>query len=178
MPISETARLIFNDAMRRRREANCAREGLDAGAATERDDLRRVSDMQSAPRGPGHEYDPGRKNRGDAQHRVPERTPSVEAVTASLRLELDAERYNHRKDNEHLLGRLDQAHQYAKNCERTMDAALEREERLREIVENYVEHGSWRCQYRTRYKQCCCGLDERLAALGLPPCGYDDPEAT
>lgn len=71
-------------------------------------------------------------------------------------------------------------------AEQTLDHTLPYEETWLEnaknvlalsvLVENYVEHGSWRCQYRTRYKQCCCGLDERLAALGLPPCAYDDPE--
>lgn len=72
-------------------------------------------------------------------------------------------------------------------AEQTLDGTLPYEESwhenatnvvaLSEIVQEYVEHGSWRCQYRTRYGSCMCGLDERLAALGLPPCGYDDPEA-
>ena len=50
-------------------------------------------------------------------------------------------------------------------------------QQLREIVENFTEHQSWRCQYRTRYEKCLCGLDEQLAALGLPPCDFHDPEA-
>ena len=56
-------------------------------------------------------------------------------------------------------------------------ALLTERERLYEIVKEWGEHASWRCQYRLRYKKCCCGLDERLIVLGLPPLEVIDPEA-
>lgn len=47
---------------------------------------------------------------------------------------------------------------------------------LADVVE-YAEHGSWRCEYRTRYKTCRCGLDDLMERLGLPPVAVADPEA-
>ena len=49
--------------------------------------------------------------------------------------------------------------------------------KLRLIAVEYAEHGQWRCQYRTRYGRCLCGLDDLLADLGLPPAAFHDPEA-
>lgn len=42
---------------------------------------------------------------------------------------------------------------------------------------DYVEHGAWRCQYRSRYKSCACGLDDLLVAMGEEPLPVNDPEA-
>jgi hypothetical protein len=41
-------------------------------------------------------------------------------------------------------------------------------ERLREVVEEYADHQSWRCQWPDRYPQtpdCPCGLITALAAV-------------
>lgn len=54
--------------------------------------------------------------------------------------------------------------------------ALGREAALREALEEYAEHISWRCQYRSRYGKCLCGLDETMASLGLPPVAVNDIE--
>lgn len=40
----------------------------------------------------------------------------------------------------------------------------------------YAGHQSWRCQYRSRYEVCVCGLDELMKSLGLPAVPVDDPE--
>ena len=40
---------------------------------------------------------------------------------------------------------------------------------LKQIVDDYVDHGSWRC-YSTRYPdECLCGLDTLLREAGLDP---------
>lgn len=41
----------------------------------------------------------------------------------------------------------------------------------------YVQHFSWRCEYRTRYKECQCGLDALCDTLGLDRVPPTDPEA-
>lgn len=41
--------------------------------------------------------------------------------------------------------------------------------RMEAIVQNYAGHQSWRCEYRSRYKVCCCGLDDALVMVGLVP---------
>jgi hypothetical protein len=48
---------------------------------------------------------------------------------------------------------------------------------LKRALLDYADHQSWRCQYRTRYKRCVCGLDELMASLGLEPVAVADPEA-
>lgn len=50
-------------------------------------------------------------------------------------------------------------------------------EDLHHALEEYAEHGSWRCHYRTRYLTCRCGLDELMVSLGLEPVEVQDPEA-
>ncbi len=42
---------------------------------------------------------------------------------------------------------------------------------------DYIAHGSWRCDYRTRYDLCCCGLDDLCDKLGLDRVPPNDPEA-
>lgn len=49
-------------------------------------------------------------------------------------------------------------------------------EPLSELVA-YLAHQSWRCQYRTRYGACQCGLDDLTDRLGLPRVTVDDPES-
>jgi hypothetical protein len=49
-------------------------------------------------------------------------------------------------------------------------------EPLNELVE-FLAHQSWRCQYRTRYGVCQCGLDDLTDRLGLPRVAVDDPES-
>lgn len=48
---------------------------------------------------------------------------------------------------------------------------------LREAFEEYANHTSWRCQYRSRYGSCLCGLDDLMVSFGLATVPPDDPEA-
>lgn len=57
-----------------------------------------------------------------------------------------------------------------------MGRAVTRDEAQAALVD-YIAHQSWRCDYRTRYGECCCGLDEITAALGIDPVPPDDPES-
>jgi len=41
----------------------------------------------------------------------------------------------------------------------------------------YAQHLSWRCNYRTRYGRCTCGLDGLCDELGIDRVPPDDPEA-
>lgn len=48
----------------------------------------------------------------------------------------------------------------------------------REIIldlAEYASHSAWRCEYRTRYKKCVCGLDDLMARIGLPAVPVADP---
>ncbi len=56
-------------------------------------------------------------------------------------------------------------------------AALTQAQQMEEALREYASHQAWRCEYRTRYEACQCGLDDTLAKLGLPPVPVDDPEA-
>lgn len=47
---------------------------------------------------------------------------------------------------------------------------------LREMAE-YAAHTSWRCEYRTRYGECHCGLDDLCDKLGIDRVPPNDPEA-
>lgn len=40
---------------------------------------------------------------------------------------------------------------------------------LRKHATEWSSHQAWRCNYPQRYKDCCCGLHEEEARLGLPP---------
>lgn len=79
-------------------------------SAQKRDDLRRVPDVQSASRDASHEGS-GEGHRDDAQAGLPERSSSVELL-------LEAERHNHRRDNEYLLAKL----HYARRMLQALDA--------------------------------------------------------
>jgi hypothetical protein len=57
-----------------------------------------------------------------------------------------------------------------------MEAAEARIEQL-ELLGEYAAHASWRCDYRSRYGECRCGLDELTDRLGLPRVEPHDPEA-
>lgn len=61
------------------------------------------------------------------------------------------------------------------------DAARGENEDLRQALQDYAGHQSWRCEYRTRYRtryqKCECGLDDLMRELGLPLVPPDDPEA-
>jgi hypothetical protein len=58
-----------------------------------------------------------------------------------------------------------------------VDAAVAENETLRAALNEYASHQSWRCHYRTRYRECCCGLDKTIVELGLDPVPVSDPEA-
>lgn len=40
----------------------------------------------------------------------------------------------------------------------------------------YLAHQAWRCEYRTRYQACQCGLDDLCDRLGIERVAPDDPE--
>ena len=48
--------------------------------------------------------------------------------------------------------------------------------RLESLIREYAQHTAWRCEYRSRYGRCACGLDYELEKLGLPPIPVHDPE--
>lgn len=56
-------------------------------------------------------------------------------------------------------------------------AAVQHVEGLQNALADYADHQSWRCNYRSRYGKCMCGLDELLASYGLPAVPPNDPEA-
>ena len=61
-----------------------------------------------------------------------------------------------------------------------LDVGLEIEcenARLREGLREYAQHAAWRCEYRSRYGACLCGLDDFMVGIGLEPVPVDDPEA-
>ncbi len=58
-----------------------------------------------------------------------------------------------------------------------LNELLEEIETLGDAFNEYSAHQSWRCQYRSRYGKCVCGLDDFVAAYGLEPVPVDDPEA-
>lgn len=45
-------------------------------------------------------------------------------------------------------------------------------------ITEYAAHASWRCEYRTRYGECHCGLDELCDRLGIDRVPPNDPEAS
>lgn len=53
---------------------------------------------------------------------------------------------------------------------------MTRDEALAALPE-YASHQSWRCEYRTRYGECYCGLDDVMDALGMDRVPPDDPES-
>lgn len=67
---------------------------------------------------------------------------------------------------------------FAEDAYRTFRELLTEIDRLREALREYADHQSWRCQYRNRYDECQCGLDETMVSLGLDPVPVTDPEAT
>lgn len=54
---------------------------------------------------------------------------------------------------------------------------MERDELL-EAFRDYASHQSWRCDYRTRYGECMCGLDDLCDKLGIDRVPPNDPEAS
>lgn len=50
-------------------------------------------------------------------------------------------------------------------------------EEVIEEMQEYLAHGMWRCDYRTRYGRCMCGLDALCKRFGIPPIPPNDPEA-
>jgi hypothetical protein len=54
---------------------------------------------------------------------------------------------------------------------------LARCDALENALRDYAGHQAWRCEYRSRYGACQCGLDETLEKLGLPPVPVNDPES-
>jgi hypothetical protein len=56
--------------------------------------------------------------------------------------------------------------------------AEERAAKLEAALTEYASHQAWRCDYRSRYGSCRCGLDETLKELGMEPVPVYDPEAT
>ena len=42
----------------------------------------------------------------------------------------------------------------------------------------YASHQAWRCDYRTRYGKCMCGLDDLCDELGIERIPPNDPEAS
>lgn len=57
------------------------------------------------------------------------------------------------------------------------DEARGENEDLRQALQDYAAHSAWRCEYRTRYEKCQCGLDDLMTELGLPLIPPNDPEA-
>lgn len=57
-----------------------------------------------------------------------------------------------------------------------LDRLVARQAEAERALTNYADHQSWRCSYRSRYGACCCGLDETMEKLGLPPVPVEDPE--
>ena len=53
----------------------------------------------------------------------------------------------------------------------------EQNETLRKALLDYAQHAAWRCEYRSRYGSCQCGLDDLMTSLGLPVVPVNDPEA-
>lgn len=58
-----------------------------------------------------------------------------------------------------------------------------RVELLEQLIADYAEHCSWRCEYQSRYPwepDCHCGLTDGLRRAGLPPewgALSDDPDS-
>jgi hypothetical protein len=44
-------------------------------------------------------------------------------------------------------------------------------------ITDYAAHASWRCDYRKRYGECHCGLDDLCDRLGIERVPPNDPEA-
>lgn len=80
--------------------------------------------------------------------------------------------------------RYEQMRGFRDECERQYQAKLDEVNGLIEqyqaaldALRDYAQHASWRCEYRSRYGKCICGLDDAMERFGLPPVGVIDPEA-